>query len=206
MSEKNGILFVVSAPSGTGKTTLLGKVMSRLENVTFSVSHTTRAPRPGEQDGREYYFVDHTTFEKMIADGEFLEYAEVHDNYYGTSLSGVSRQLAAGVDVILDIDVQGAAIVRDKGEMTAAHIFIAPPSIEALEARLRGRDTETSESLATRLANSRIELKAMDQYDFLVVNDELSEAAELLYSIILAERARRRRDISGRRVVLELSA
>ena len=202
---KHGILFVISAPSGTGKTTLLKKVMARLPGLNFSVSHTTRKPRSGEQHGRDYYFVERQEFEAMIDQNQFLEWARVHDNYYGTSTMAVSRQIAEGMDVILDIDVQGAAIIRNSRELKAVQIFIAPPGLLALEARLRGRNTEDEQTIQLRLRNGRVEMAAADQYDYLVVNDQLEEAAEGLAAIIIAERARARRRPTGEPVKIELA-
>lgn len=192
-----GILFVLSAPSGTGKTTLLGRVMERIPGLNFSVSHTTRQPRNGESDGRDYHFVERGLFERMIAENSFLEWAEVHGNLYGTSAEAVARQLTAGDDVVLDIDVQGAAIIRDSGKLAAVHIFIAPPGLGELERRLRGRQTESEQTIRLRLENARQEMEAVGVYDYLVINDELEEAARVLEAIIVAERARARRRPSG---------
>lgn len=200
-----GILFVISAPSGTGKTTLLKRVMARISGLNFSVSHTTRKPRNGEQHGRDYYFVESNEFERMIDEKQFIEWARVHDNYYGTSTAAVSEQLTAGQDVILDIDVQGAAIIRNSSQPKAVHIFIAPPGLAALEARLRGRKTEDEETIQLRLQNGRVEMDAADNYDYLIVNDQLDEAVEVLSSIIIAERSRARRRPSGEPVEMELS-
>ncbi|HDO29805.1 MAG TPA: guanylate kinase [Desulfobacteraceae bacterium] len=192
-----GILLVLSAPSGGGKTTFLKKVMAGLPGLVFSVSHTTRKPRPGEQDGRDYYFVSRQEFES-IRDRHpsgFLEWAEVHGNLYGTSRAAVEQRLGGGRDVILDIDVQGAAQIRQSADPVT--VFIAPPSLAELEARLRGRGTENEQTLALRLENAKQELAAMDLYDYLVVNDRLDEAVESLRSIIIAERCRRRRTVDG---------
>jgi len=192
-----GRLFVVSAPSGTGKTTLLKRVMHRLPGLAFSVSHTTRAPRSGEKDGADYHFVSPTQFQEMIDRKLFLEHAKVHANLYGTSWASIKQQLAEGVDVILDIDVQGAAIVRRSGGLEATHIFISPPSLAELERRLRGRGTESEEMIAVRLDNARIEIGAIREYEYLIVNDQLEATADLLASIIVAERARAHRLPSG---------
>ncbi len=194
---KKGILFVISAPSGTGKTTLLKKVMNRIPGLNFSVSHTTRKPRKGEQHAREYYFVETADFERMIEQDQFIEWARVHDNYYGTSTMAVSAQLDEGHDIVLDIDVQGAAIIRDSDQLKAVQIFIAPPGIDELEKRLRGRNTEDEDTLQLRLSNASKELQSADLYEYLIVNDALDEAAEMLSSIIIAERSKRRRKING---------
>lgn len=192
-----GRLFVISAPSGAGKTTLLKRVMPRLTGLSFSVSHTTRQPRPGEREGVDYHFVARAEFEKMIGEGAFLEHARVHDNLYGTSRMAVERLQQQGIDVVLDIDVQGAAILRQAGLVDAAYIFIAPPSVAELERRLRGRGTEAEEMIATRLANARAELAAMSSYEYLLVNRQVEESVELLTAIILAERARAHRFPDG---------
>jgi guanylate kinase len=199
-----GLLFVISAPSGTGKTTLLNRVMSRIPGLAFSVSHTTRCPRPGECAGAQYHFVDRLQFERMIADNLFLEWAEVHNNLYGTSIQSVSDQLAGGQDVILDIDVQGAAILRKKSEMAGVQIFISPPGLAELERRLRSRATEDEESISLRLRNARVEMLSASEYNYLIVNDNLDEAADLLSSIFLAERARAHRLPSGQPIKLVL--
>jgi guanylate kinase len=192
-----GKLFVISAPSGTGKTTLLRRVMAHLPGLSFSVSHTTRPPRPGEKNGIDYHYVSKAEFLAMIDQGLFLEHAEVHANLYGTSWAAIDQQCQAGLDVILDIDVQGASILRRSRQLAAAYIFISPPSIAELEKRLRGRGTESEEMLAIRLANARIEVQAVKEYEYLVINDQLEETVDLLSSIIVAERARAHRFPSG---------
>ncbi len=193
-----GRLFVISAPSGAGKTTLLKRVMSDVPGLVFSISHTTREPRPGERDGVDYYFVSRTEFLAMIDKELFLEYANVHDNLYGTSIDAIGLQLQEGLDVILDIDVQGAAILRQKGQPEATHIFISPPNLVELERRLRGRGTESEKVIKVRLKNAVTEMNAAAAYEYLVINDKVEEAANLLSSIILAERARAHRLPSGK--------
>ncbi len=193
-----GFLLVISAPSGCGKTTILRQVMRDLPGLVFSVSHTTRPPRPGEEDGRDYHFVSREQF-LAIRDQEpsgFLEWAEVHGNFYGTGRDEVMARLEQGLDVVLDIDVQGARQIRQ----TAAEpvtVFIAPPSLEELARRLRGRGTESEEIVALRLKNARIEMEAAPEYEYLIINDRLAEAVESLRAIIIAERSRRRRRIDG---------
>jgi guanylate kinase len=192
-----GILFVLSAPSGCGKTTILQKVMVELPGLAFSVSHTTRKPRAGEQDGRDYHFVGREQF-MAIRDQHpsgFLEWAEVHGNFYGTSRQDVEERLAEGMDVVLDIDVQGAAQIRQNAESVT--VFIAPPSPAELERRLRGRGTESEESLTVRLANAKKEMQDVDAYTYLIINDRLEEAVQALQAIIIAERSRRRRRPDG---------
>jgi guanylate kinase len=195
-----GKLFVISAPSGAGKTTLLKRVMSTLPGLVFSISHTTREPRQGEQDGVDYHFVSQGQFLNMIDRELFLEYAEVHDNFYGTSKDAIEVQLDDGLDVVLDIDVQGAAILRKKGRPEATHIFISPPNLNELERRLRGRGTESEETIKLRLKNAATEIKAAAEYEYLIINEKIDEAAHLLASIILAERARAHRMPSGKNI------
>ncbi len=177
--------------------------MADLPGLVFSVSHTTRPPRPGEKDGRDYHFVSGESFSTMrLAEPSgFLEWAEVHGNLYGTGRAEVERQLEAGLDVILDIDVQGAMQVQQNGAPVT--VFIVPPSIEELESRLRKRGTESAEDLEVRLRNAQKELAFSDRYDYLVVNDQLPQAVESLRSIIVAERCRRHRTPAGHPVVLD---
>ncbi len=193
-----GRLFVISAPSGAGKTTLLKRVMGHLPGLVFSISHTTRKPRPGELDGVDYHFISKEQFLAMIDQGLFLEYAKVHDNLYGTSSEAIDLQLEEGYDVILDIDVQGAGILRQKDQLEATHIFISPPNLKELERRLRGRGTESEETIKLRLKNAATEIKAAAAYEYLIINENVEEAANLLGSIILAERARAHRLPSGK--------
>lgn len=193
----DGILLVISSPSGGGKTTILKKVMAGLPGLAFSVSHTTRKPRAGEEDGRDYHFVSPESFREIASrdPSGFLEWAEVHGNLYGTGRDEVERQLQAGNDIILDIDVQGAMQVR--AAAAPVLVFIAPPSLAELEHRLRKRATDSDETIALRLENARTELGCIDTYDYLVINDRLEEAVESLRSIIIAERCRRRRSRNG---------
>ena len=192
-----GRLFVISAPSGAGKTTLLKGMMGRVSGIVFSISHTTRKPRKGETDGVDYHFISKETFQQMIAEKSFLEYAKVHDNFYGTSLNAVELQLDGGIDVVLDIDVQGADILRNIDSVDAAYIFISPPDLDFLEKRLRGRGTESEELISLRLKNAREEMQAASRYDYMIINDLIDESTDLLVSIILAERAKAHRLPSG---------
>jgi len=168
-----------------------------MEKVVFSVSHTTRSSREGEQEGVDYFFVDEETFGTMRQQGLFLEWAEVHGNLYGTSSRAVLAAAEQGLDVILDIDVQGARQVKEKPDHKGVFIFIAPPSLEELKRRLTGRSTETEAIIAKRLANAREEMKSMGNYDYVIVNDTVEQAVEILKSIIIAERSRKRRGLSG---------
>ena len=194
---EKGTLFIISAPSGTGKTTILNKIIASVEKVVFSVSHTTRLPRIGEQEGADYFFIDEDTFDTMRQQGFFLEWAEVHGNLYGTSSSAVLAATEQGLDVLLDIDVQGARQVREKLGDMGVFVFIAPPSFEELAKRLAGRSTEQEAIIAKRLQNAKDEMKSIGHYDYVIVNDIVDEASEVLKAIIIAERSRKRRGISG---------
>ena len=194
---QGGNLFIISAPSGTGKTTILKKIVAAMDNVAFSVSHTTRAPRPVEQDGIDYFFIDKDNFARMQQQGLFLEWAAVHGNLYGTSSHVIQEATEQGRDLLLDIDVQGARQVKKKLGHTGVFVFIAPPSLEELARRLAGRSTESEDAITTRLNNAREEMKSLNQYDYVIVNDTVTEAVEVLKSIIIAERSRKRRSLSG---------
>ena len=187
-SESRGLLFVVSAPSGTGKTTLVER-LAQTPHLKMSRSYTSRAARQGETDGVDYNFVTREQFEAMAAAGEFLEWANVFGNLYGTSAGDTERVLESGSDVVLVIDVCGARQVRRRGVETVA-IFIMPPSLEVLERRLRGRSKDGEEAILQRLRVARQEVAAFAEYDFVVVNDEVTAAVDRLRSIVLAERAR----------------
>lgn len=189
--KERGQLIVLSGPSGVGKSTVIAELLGQRKDIYFSVSFTTRAPRVGEADGVNYNFVDRAEFERMIAAGELLEHAEYVGNYYGTSMRVIEEKLAAGVDVLLDIEVQGAAKVRARCP-EAALIFIIPPSFEELERRLRGRNTDSEEVIAGRLQKAREEYRQIPSYDYLVVNDSVSEAAGEIISILTAEACRTR--------------
>jgi guanylate kinase len=192
VEPERGILFVISSPSGGGKGTLIRRILTHLPRLGYSVSWTTRAPRQGEKNGRDYHFVTPEEFNAARERGEFLEWANVHGNLYGTSLKVVERELAAGRDIVLEIDVQGATTVRRAG-IEATSIFILPPSFEILRRRLIGRQSENSEALAVRLQNSRGEVEHYREFDYIVLNDDVERAATQLASIVYAERARRTR-------------
>ena len=178
-----GTLFVLSGPSGAGKGTLRQKALADIPGLVYSISCTTRGPRPGETDGVEYRFITHEQFTDWIAQGRFLEYAHVHDDMYGTLKDDVMRELEAGNNVLLEIDVQGALQVREKIPQ-AVLVFVDVPSVEELERRLRNRHTETEEALRTRLANAVKELGLKGEYDRIIVNDDLDTACEELRRII----------------------
>ncbi|HJA36180.1 MAG TPA: guanylate kinase [Firmicutes bacterium] len=182
-----GNLFIVTGPSGAGKGTVLGRVMPSMEDLHYSVSATTRAPREGEEDGVNYYFLRKEQFLEMIGQGAFLEHAEYVGNYYGTPAGPVDECLNKGMDVVLEIEVQGALIVKQK-RPEAKLVFIIPPSFSDLELRLRSRGTETEETIAKRLEKAREEYQMADQYDYIVLNDKVEKAADELRAIILASR------------------
>lgn len=189
MEKRTGKLIVLSGPSGVGKGTVLRALLDVCPNTRRCVTCTTREPRPGETDGKDYFFISDREFRKKIDEGYFLEYAQVHLNLYGTPLSEVQAMLAEGLDVILEIDVQGGLTV--KGKMpSAVMVFIVPPSMEELERRLRGRDQDTEESILKRLENARKEIAEIPHYEYLVVNDIVEQAVDDLKAIIVAERAR----------------
>ena len=196
-----GMLVVVSSPSGGGKGTLIRRALKNVPNLGYSVSFTTRAPREGEVDGRDYFFVPERKFRRMIKAGEFLEWASVHGNLYGTALTQVERERAAGRDIILEIDVQGATSVRRLAQ-DAISIFILPPSFEILKARLAARGTEREDDLNLRLRNSVGEVEHYKEFQYVVINDDAERAASLLASIIYAERARRERQEEAAQLIL----
>jgi guanylate kinase len=197
-----GTLFVVSSPSGGGKGTIIEHVLECVENLSYSVSYTTRAPRLKEVDGREYFFISRETFEDMVAAGEFLEWACVHGNLYGTAKNQILAETAAGSDIILEVDVQGAASVR-RLLMDSVSIFILPPSYEVLRERLIARGTDSPEELAVRLRNAPEELRQYSAFDYVIINDEVERAVNQLASIIYAERARCMRQEGLVREVIE---
>ncbi|MCA9590209.1 MAG: guanylate kinase [Myxococcales bacterium] len=188
------VLLILSSPSGAGKTTLTRKLQSRFPELFFSVSHTTRAPRNGEQDGRDYHFVDRARFEELIAEEAFIEWAEVHGNLYGTSMAEIER--AKGTPgcggMIFDIDYQGARQIRAKVPDVVG-VFVLPPSMPELERRLRGRASETEEVVQRRFAVAKREIEHYALFDYVIVNDELPTAFSELEGVVLAERSRRAR-------------
>ena len=187
-----GLLFIVSAPSGAGKTTLVERLVEQTPHLKMSRSYTSRAARPGEADGVDYNFVSRPTFEAMIRGGEFLEWAEVFGNLYGTGRADTDTLLKAGHDVVLVIDVQGARKVRGAG-LDSTTVFVMPPSLEVLEQRLRGRSKDSEPEIQRRLQVARDEVASFVEYDFVIVNDDVSSAVDRLRAIVVAERARLRR-------------
>lgn len=192
MKKREGLLFVVSAPSGAGKTTLCSALTDELENLRHSVSYTTRQPRPGEIDGRDYHFVSAERFREMIAAGDFAEWAEVHSNFYGTSRRVLDGMRAEGIDVILDIDTQGAKQIRDKYEGQAVFIFIMPPSLEILEERLRNRKSDHENEIKRRMQRARDEMRDYTLYDYVIINRDFGRALVEIRSVITAEHCRMR--------------
>jgi guanylate kinase len=191
-SDGRGLLFIVSAPSGAGKTTLVERLVEQLPQLRLSRSYTSRRSREGETDGVDYNFVTRERFDAMVAAGDFLEWADVFGNLYGTCASETERMLAAGDDVVLVIDVQGARQVRRRGVETTT-IFVMPPSSAVLEQRLRGRSKDSEDAIQRRLQVAREEVAAFRDYDFVVINDELPGSVDRLRGIVLAERARLKR-------------
>ncbi len=187
--ENRGQLIVLSGPSGVGKSTVIARLLASRPDIYFSVSYTTRDPRPGERDGVNYNFVSRPEFERMIADGELLEYAEYVGNYYGTSLKVIRDKLERGIDVLLDIEVQGAAKVRERCP-EAVLVFILPPSSQVLADRLRGRSTDSEEVIALRLERARAECRESLHYDYIVINDDVDHAAQELRAILDAHHCR----------------
>jgi guanylate kinase len=183
-------VFIISAPSGSGKSTLVARLMSEVPRLTFSVSYTTRKPRGAEVDGEAYHFIDRVEFERRIAGREFLEHAEVFGNYYGTHRSALQIAKDRELDLVLDIDVQGASQLKETIP-DAVSIFILAPSKETLEQRLRSRSQDSDETIRRRLADAAREIRDYSRYDYVLVNQDLDEAAETLKSIVRAERVRR---------------
>jgi len=183
----SGRLYVVAAPSGAGKTTLVRLLLGSEPDVRLSISYTTRSPRPGEENGREYHFVDAATFRVMMARGDFLEWAEVHGNFYGTSKKWIAEQLAEGSDVLFEIDWQGAQQVREAFP-EALGIFILPPSMEELTRRLTGRGTDSLDVIERRLAAAQAEMRHVVEFDYVIINDSLERALEDLRAVVRASR------------------
>lgn len=190
--NKEGLLFIISAPSGAGKTSLCKEVVKFFPNLYHSVSYTTRLPRPGEKDGEDYLFVSKDKFQEMIDDRSFVEWAEIHGNRYGTTIDSLKEYRHKGIDIILDIDGQGGRQLKNEYP-DGIYVFILPPSRKDLEERLRLRSTDSDEDIEKRLKNAKEELQYIYHYDYIVVNNDLEEAVSALKSIIIAEKCRRER-------------
>ncbi len=182
-----GHLYIVAAPSGAGKTTLVRMLLASDPHICLSISQTTRSPRPGERDGREYHFIDMPAFLAQVESGEFFEWAQVHGNYYGTSKRWIAEQMGAGRDVLLEIDWQGAQQVR-KAFPAAIGIFILPPSLAVLRERLSRRGTDSPETVARRITAAREEMRHVNEFGYVIINDELQQAYASLMSVIAASR------------------
>jgi len=185
-NTSTGTLYIFSAPSGAGKTSLVTALLNDVDNIMVSVSHTTRAAREGEVDGGHYHFIDIPSFEKMVGDNAFLEHAKVFDNYYGTSQAAIEAKLAEGIDVILEIDWQGARQVRER--MQATSVFILPPSRGELENRLKGRGTDSQEIIDRRMSDAISEMEHYAEYDYILVNDDFDVALAELKAVVTAQR------------------
>ncbi len=191
--KQEGLLYIVSAPSGAGKTSLSNELIDIFPNLRHSVSYTTRVPRPGETDGVDYFFVSREEFERMSVAGEFAEWAEVHGNFYGTAVRTLEKFCSQGINLILDIDCQGARQLKKSCYRDAVYIFILPPSFEELRKRLKGRNTDSQDVIERRMRVAMDEVKESSWYDYLVVNDDFPRALEKLRSIIIAEQCRTER-------------
>jgi len=194
--QTDGILFVISAPSGAGKTSISRELLARQPDLCQSVSYTTRPMRNGEQDGIDYHFVSSTQFDRMVAEGAFAEWAEVHGNRYGTAKATLKRAGEEGRHLLLDIDVQGAAQLRASG-LEGVFIFILPPSMAELRQRLAGRKTDSAEVIERRMNNAVSEIREAVHFDYIVVNDDLARAAAVVQAIMIAEQARKERALRG---------
>ncbi len=192
-SERRGLMFILSSPSGAGKTTISRKLLAADDNLRMSVSATTRPQRPGETDGKDYFFKDRPEFDQMVEEDAFLEYAEVFGNCYGTPRAQIAAGLAKGEDFLFDIDWQGTQQLYQRAGEDVVRVFLLPPSIEELEHRLRSRGTDSDEVIAGRMARARAEISHWDAYDYVVVNDDIDRCFETVSSILHAERLRRAR-------------
>ena len=197
-----GQLYIIAAPSGAGKTSLVQALLESLDQVIVSVSHTTRAARVGEQEGQDYFFVDTSMFKHLIAANAFLEYAQVFDHYYGTSRAEVECNLAQGIDVILEIDWQGAQQVRTKWP-TCQSIFILPPSLSALRQRLQQRGQDAANIIERRMRDAASEMSHFDEFDYLIVNDKFQQSLKALRAIFMAQRQRRDRQILRHKALIK---
>ncbi|MBU0735221.1 MAG: guanylate kinase [Pseudomonadota bacterium] len=192
----SGLLFVISAPSGGGKSTIASAVRQRVEGLGYSISHTTRKPRGHESDGIDYHFVDEKTFTKMIDQGAFVEWAKVYDNLYGTSASGLKDLTASGLDIVLDVDIQGGRNIKDHFPNSVL-IFLIPPSLEVLELRLRERGTDDETVIRARMETAADDIRNCGWYDYIIINDRLEKAIREAQSIIISGRCRTERQLPG---------
>jgi guanylate kinase len=191
--NRRGLMIVLSSPSGAGKTTLTRKLLAENENMTMSVSATTRAPRGGEEEGKDYYFLSKTQFSDMVAEDDFLEHAKVFDNFYGTPRQPVETALESGRDVIFDIDWQGAQQLAEAAANDLVKIFILPPNMQELESRLRSRAQDSDSVIAKRMSKAETEISHWPEYDYVIVNEDIETAMDELRAIISAERMQRKR-------------
>jgi guanylate kinase len=190
--ERRGILFIISAPSGTGKTTLCKQIAATVPRIWHSVSYTTRQPRPGEEHGREYFFIEEKVFQDMVAKNEFMEYAHVYGNWYGTPRKALMDKMEQGIDVLLEIDVQGALQIKKRFQ-DAVYIFILPPSMDTLRTRLQSRASDSPEAILRRLQKVKEEVWSFREYYYIVRNDDLNQSLKELQSIFIAERLKTKR-------------
>lgn len=184
-----GQLFVISGPSGAGKSTIVSALRERIDRLGYSISHTSRSARGVEKNGTDYHFVDKETFEDLIEAGDFVEWAEVYNDYYGTSFAAINEQIASGIDILLDVDAQGARNIKDHFENNVL-IYLLPPSLDVLESRLKARGTDTESILRMRLKKAANEIKECTWYDYIIINDDLEKAISEAEAIIVAERCR----------------
>jgi len=198
-SASGGLRFILSAPSGAGKTTLCRAILDRFPDLRYSVSHTTREPRPGEKDGVDYFFIPTDEFQERLRNDRWAEWARVHDNFYGTSADFLEAQAAAGRDVLLDIDVQGARQILARYPRDTIAVFIMPPSMEVLEARLTGRSADSPEQIEKRLRNAADEMAQREMYHHVIVNDRLPEAIDALASLVESYRSKKKDAGQGRK-------
>ncbi len=201
-NNTRGLLLVVSAPSGAGKTTICRKFLKQNNMVKYAISTTTRAPREGEQDGEDYYFTSKENFQKMISEEAFLEYAQVYNQFYGTSKDAVNNLLNNGYNVLIDVDTQGAASIR-KLIPESIHIFILPPSLKILEQRLRNRGKDSDEVIRLRLSEAKKEIHQSYLYQYIIINDEIDHAVDTMQSILVAQRAAVKRNEAYIEMLLE---
>ena len=198
-----GQLFVISAPSGAGKSTILAAVRKRVPGLGYSISHTTRKPRGDERNGVDYHFVDDRTFTKMIDEGAFVEWAKVYDNFYGTSSSNLQDQIASGLDVLMDVDIQGGQNIKDRFPDSVL-IFLLPPSLEELERRLRERGTDNEPVIRARMESAADDIKNCVWYDYIITNDKLEKAIDETQSIIMSKRCVTARQLPGIRKLFDI--